>query len=171
MRIYHRKGSTVKYQEMRDRIPIDRNRLDDALEEHPFLILECVSTINKINQKLSDVKDQYEEYEAVTKEKIREKLIEERAKWKPSNSEVQERFLPLKETQELLEKIKFLKEDLADWETIKEALDARSRSLHELTELYVASYFSPNGRASERRKVSDKDYEEAKDAMTRSRRE
>lgn len=149
---------------------IDKNGLDEALEQQPELYYRVSKKLVEETSQRDALKQEFEELEAETDEKVRMQF--ERDKVKATETEV-------KMVSRLDPKIKGLKQDMlranrrvADLQALEKSFSQRSYAMKELVSLYVANYYGDHvGGGRQYADMKNQDAEEVRRKQAEQRRE
>ena len=120
---------------------IDRQVLDDQIEEHPTLVWQVGDALSQAISRRDLAKKEYEEEMAAADAEIRKLAVA--AKDKITETQVASRVKLDPGVDDAYVKYLDAKAEAARWADLKTAFEARGYALRELVELYVNDYWAP----------------------------
>lgn len=135
------KGNDEKYQYFRSKLHIDKDALDQAVAEHPFLLQEVGERYNLACSLRDEAKEQMERKAAQLALDIR-KVFGKDAKI--TNDEVNSRVSLDKHYIAASDNYFALAKETANWFTLRESFLSRGYMIRELCGLYATSYWTKN---------------------------
>lgn len=156
------------YQQLRNRIRIDRDRLDIAVEEQAQVFLEVAEQHVHAASARDEAKDRLARLDAGLAQEAREELA--KAGQRPTEALVTDAVILHPAHVKVAKEVSQLKSEADRWWVLREAFDHRLRMIRELVGLYASEYYGSAGAVSPRSAVRDSLAARAKE-MQHERRE
>ncbi len=156
-----KKSQRELYDEIRGRLIVNKDNLDDELIHQPELYFRAAAEKARASSRLDAAKDQVKTMSASLFIQLEEEMGK---KGKTTVSGVQQAV----ESHERMQTAKLMArnaaEEYEEWQALVEAISQRSYILRELAQLYIANYYTSSS-------VSDQTTAEAKARIAEKRRE
>ncbi|MBX4215938.1 hypothetical protein KW797_03240 [Candidatus Parcubacteria bacterium] len=156
------------YPEFRNRVKIDKDRLDSAVEEQAFLFLEVCEHHVRATSLADAARDELKQTDGRLAREFRMKQMKDGEK--ATEAMVNEHLVLHSEHRGAIDKLNDREREKERWYALRQAMDQRSKMLRELVNLFASSYFTSSGAATPRNAVRDALAETARKKMDEQRR-